>query len=84
MSPGTYNALSGKHPDGTGLVRGPVCDSLIITYENLKAAIYSFKKNSASGPTGIRVGHLKDLLSSPVNEAFCLGLVAFANCYTST
>jgi hypothetical protein len=53
MSPGTYDAMSDKHPDGPRLVRVPVCDSLIITYESLRAVIYSVKNNSASGPTGI-------------------------------
>jgi hypothetical protein len=82
-SPGSRALVFDKHPDSPRLVRGHVCDSLIITYENRNAAIYSFKKNSASGPTGIRVEPLKDFLSGPVNEEFCSGLVEFANWFAS-
>ncbi|KAL0839893.1 hypothetical protein ABMA28_016516 [Loxostege sticticalis] len=73
-NPETLSALLSKHPLPSPTLRLPdpplqSDPSLIVTSNDIQAALFSFKKGSAGGLDGLTPQHLKDLVSSDAGDA---------------
>jgi len=77
----TVNAMKAKHPvspDDRRALPTPSGSSLVVTDEDIKAAIRSFAPGSAGGRDGLKPQHLKDMTDGPMGS-LCVTLSDFCN-----
>ena len=82
-----YNAMVEKHPQRTLASSGEdLPPPLVISAEQVKSALLSFRPGTAPGPSGLRADHLKSALKahSPARgEGFLYALTKFCNILAS-
>ena len=77
----TWHLLKSKHPSCPTPV-APASDSAPLTLEpdfNILSVLRSFPKDTAAGPSGLRVQHLLDVASVPLPTSICSSLRQLVN-----